>query len=355
MELSLTDAIKKIDNLKRYIELINKMKEFDDLSESDLKQVKVLNEFMQLSKKIKIKKIYDYNLLIITLYGVLESYIEESIKEHLEILNKTILHYKDLPEKIIDNHIAFSANLLKYIDTMGKYEHLKKSDVIKNLNSCLSDFKYTLNYDAYTYHTSNFRYDSINEIYNNIGINGILNEVVKIDDFRNYIKNDLGADDQELEAINKKKMFDKLDDLATRRNSIAHGTISDDLLGIELISNYIEFINALIISINKVLQNKIIYYEFEFCRKEELNKPIKIINNEILCLELNYQKLKIGDKIFAYNKINENIKFGSIISMKIGDDSITETPLRDSIKVGVKVNFKAKENYDYYIVKENIG
>ncbi|MBD7912058.1 MAE_28990/MAE_18760 family HEPN-like nuclease [Clostridium cibarium] len=363
MELALIEAIKKIDGLRKYIELSEKMKIFDDIEVElfdkidkyqelkELKELHNLKEFVGSLQKLKTKKMYDYNLIIVTMYGILENYVEESIKEYLSILNNTIMEYNRLPNKITENHIIFCANLLKYIDTMSKYEHIKKSDVIKNLNSCLSDKKYTLNLDAFIHHTSNFRYESINEIYNNVGIQGILNEVKNNSKFIEYNMRELSIEKEDIADINNKTLFFKLEDLAERRNQIAHGIISDNLLSLLLMSDCLNYVDILIKSINEILDKKIVEYEFEYANKEKLNEPIKIIDNRIICLEVNYQRLKVGNKIFAYNKNNNNIKCGRIISMKIGEKDIVETPLIDEIKVGVMVDFRAKDNYEYYFVK----
>lgn len=77
----------------------------------------------------KKKRQFDYNSIIVSLYGFLEQFIESLIESYLKQLNIIIPLYAKLPEDITKNHIDLSVEFIKHIDEL-KYK--EKELVTKN-------------------------------------------------------------------------------------------------------------------------------------------------------------------------------------------------------------------------------
>ena len=351
MRATFIEAKKRIDSLKKYLDLLSSIKQVQLLETTEENNVSIqqVNQLLQQLRSYRDKKNYDYNIVIITLYGILENYIEEIIIAYLACLNRVIKDYDNLPQKIKNNHLELSANLIKYIKTMNKYENISQNDVIKNLNSCMNSNNYRLNYLAFTYHSSNFRQDSIREIFNNMEINDILTQVKDKESFSEYYALKEGIDEENIKDIPISALFDKVDELAKRRNEIAHGIITDDILSLDMLKDYVEYIEVIVLGIYEVVEEEFNRYEFENVNKISLGRPIKVFNNEIIGIKLQYASIRRGDWIFAYSEAHRIIQKGRVISLQIEGEEIQETPIDADIEVGIKVDFKAKENREYYI------
>lgn len=112
------------------------------------------------------KQIFEYNTIIISMYGYFEAFIEELIKAYISNLSETVSDFKKMPLKIQENHSALSAILIQNL-TLPKYQNITTADkIIINAHSCVvGNGNYSINLDAYTYHTSNFRQGSIDEFF----------------------------------------------------------------------------------------------------------------------------------------------------------------------------------------------
>ena len=169
------------------------------------------------------RKIVNYNAIVVMLYGYLERYMESIAKEYLESLIRLTDSYNELPEKIKENHFSKSIELSQNIKRYEKYSNLTEEIIIKRLySSYLEKSKYQLNIEAYTHHTANFKSDTINQFFQNLGIENVNNDVMQIESF-NFLDNRKNIAQSNLK-------LSRLDDLAVRRNEIAHGVEASEIL-----------------------------------------------------------------------------------------------------------------------------
>lgn len=181
-----------LNTLKEYNNELKKL--YDYLEETDRINIFLCERTEEelLKNEIRLyrgttKKIYDYKLSIITLYGLIEGFIENIVKRYLEKLSSNIDNYNDLPQLLRENHLNFSADLIKNIDRLSKYRDLSKSHVIKNLYECVGGNKpYHINVDAFTYHSANFRQETIQDFFKKVGIENIIDGLCKKGIFTKY-------------------------------------------------------------------------------------------------------------------------------------------------------------------------
>ncbi|MCK5616842.1 hypothetical protein KAR91_84050, partial [Candidatus Pacearchaeota archaeon] len=125
-----------------------------------------------ISQSISSKKRFEYNTIIVSLYGFLEQFIEAIIVGYLNYLNRIIPSYDDLPSPIKDNHIELSFELTSKSSKEKSRNYSSPESIIQNLNSCLlsGEENYTINNDAFSLHSANFRVEIVNDIFSRLGI-----------------------------------------------------------------------------------------------------------------------------------------------------------------------------------------
>lgn len=357
MENVLIEYRNKLSKLHKYnkrLQEIDKWAAKAELSEApvihmDTKALRTIRELF----KDPSKRIYDYNLFIITLYGILEGFIEQLIKAYLVSISQRIEKYDDLPEIIKKNHLIFSADLIVNRSKMAKYTHISERTIIDKLQGCLQDNKsFELNVEAFTNHASNFRKDAIREIFHNIGIENITSNICKCKTMQDYFVKYEGIEESDLAFYNEDTYFNMLSELVERRNWIAHGSDVDDIFSLAILDNYIYYVEALLDSIYEICEKSMYTFIITHGNVHYLGKPIHVYNNEIVCISSQYCVLTAGTIMFAKNEKTQEIKCGKILSIQHQKKELISTSKEESINVGIKVTFYAKENWTYGIIEE---
>jgi hypothetical protein len=287
------------------------------------------------------KKIFEYNTIVISLYGYFENFIEEILKAYIQSLRSFINVFQDMPQKIRDNHADLSAQLIQN-KNIPKYQGLVSTEkIITNLNLCQTgDPSYSINLDAYTYHTSNFREGIIDEFFSKVGIDKISSFILRYPKFSNYLNEN---------EISNSIAFDSINDLADRRNQVAHGSV-DNILDIDILMGYIDFFELYCCSLFEVLFMQMLDYRVkrnisQYC----LSTPIEVYGRNIVCFEVANVHLRQGGILYAHtNNAAEIIRYGTIQSIRIDDEEVNEIMPDQSCRISIKVDFKVSENYSYY-------
>ncbi|GAA4653613.1 hypothetical protein GCM10023142_07510 [Anaerocolumna aminovalerica] len=344
MKSTLDEYLIKIDNLINYIDQTQHL--YEVVKEN--RDSKISSEFVKFHTDLN-KRTYDYNLVIITLYGIWEGFVEQIVAEYLSELNDCVNEYKNLPEAIKENHVGMSADLLKYTNILSKYEHILINEVIANLNSCLNGKeKYKINVDAFTYHSTNFRKDAIRDFFKNIGVFNITNTITKSKAMVNFFTEYDGELLSNMKKYQENNYYEYLEDLVERRNQIAHGSDIDELLSLDILINYSQYVKALIISIYEIIEYELFKNKFHNTEKVELGKPIKVIDSSIICINNKHLNIKTNDYIYGYNMDSKELRFGQVLSIQINNEAVNETSIECDEAVGLKVNFSAKDKYTYF-------
>lgn len=273
---------KEIDSLERHILFNQKLKEESNLDTPTL-------EYLRSYKK----KEFEYKLVIISLYGILEKHIDKIIENFLENLETKIDYYNFIPDKIKESHFSNSINLASILDSKNyaKFDHLNKRQIIKNLHQCISNEQpYSINKDAFLINTGNLKHNKIAKALNQIGLN--LTEELKSYDHFDFAS---------------ENTFNKIDKIVDLRNKIAHGNISNILDSSE-INPLIDFLKKYFLSIydltNKYLNELILEYNYGY-KSYSLGKTT-LFGSKIIGFTFKDKfSLNTGDKIIVKNENNK--------------------------------------------------
>lgn len=275
--------------------------------------------------KSSAKRKFDYSSAIISLYGLIENYIEKFCFEYSESIENKIPSYDFLDSKFTDNHFDLSIELIKKVSEKKhiKYANISKEKLVYNLNNCLIIKQpYKLNREAFTINTGNLKHSKICDTigYLNIKLNDKLKQMHSF-------------------SAQTENAFNKVDDLVQRRNEIAHGNVQDILDTTEIVT-YVDFVEKYLVSIGEIMKTEIEQLELLYKKNNKciLLNDTKVFNGNIVGIpngkELNFI---IGDKIII-EKSNNIMASGEIINLKSFEDN----------SVTIKLNRNIRTTYKFY-------
>lgn len=317
--------IKRLEEIKKHIEFIslqkdlyNEIKEKSNMELYSSKLGEIINSTVQ------------YNSIIICLYGCFEEFIDSIAAEYIRIINELCTSYKDLPKSLRNKHMIKVGDFLSNPQRYKGYE-LTVEECIKNIYmSIYSEEERTLNTELLITHGGNLKVDKIYDLFRDLGIKDLKTE---------------------LETKINKVRLKLLDDLIDQRNVISHSWEVDQRFAFIKIK---DDIISLLVELGKTLKEILLDKIFLFIEFKEgfecFEKPIKVINNSILCINSKKSHLRIGDSILLCKGNGKKIR-AEVLELSV--DGVNKSKIEEeNIAIGIKVNKKIKENWTYYYVKK---
>jgi hypothetical protein len=303
---------------------------------------------------------FTYHGSIISLYGYLENFLENIVREFIFNLNQLNIPFNELPKDISDAHLDASIDLLKRIQRdRSSSKEMKKStirSVVSNMNSCIQENEfYQLNEKAYSIHTANFRYDSIHNLFCKIGIHSLPKKALRRNQaLRDAISRRFAIDSELDQKTLVSLLTSELDDLAQRRNEIAHGNFDGELESVNLVIERSFLLKSFGIAANEIITN--FYYGIIFSSptKTELGLPEKVFARKKVLgfrgvMDKNQEPTKmisIGDIVFSFNENSaEQLRHGIILSIVCNGEKVDfiNVPCENDFAIGVNFEFSSHE------------
>jgi hypothetical protein len=349
---SLENFKRELNQTKEYlkhIQYVNNVTAYSVL-ESDNEQIKeLLNTLKDHDRSFRTdKRIFEYKASIISLYGLLEKYVEIWIKEYLDSLSRVVPKYNKLDKKIRDNHFELSLKLINTITTResAKYQHLTKEEVLNKLNECIiNPSNYQINTEAFVLLSGNLKHNKIVELFKYLTLD-LNNELSKNED----INNEIGLDKTTIFQTSKDDLYNKINDLVERRNQIAHGSEVLDILGISALEPYIQFLDKYCQAIFQTLFEQLIKQE-SIHIFQKIENVINTYGNKVLVFEIENYTIKVGDMLIVETKEGRFYK-KPILTIELDKTEYPELTIIEKTSIGVSVEPKIKNNQTFYIIKK---
>jgi hypothetical protein len=349
---SLENFKRELNQIKEYlkhIQYVNNVTAYSVL-ESDNEQIKeLLNTLKDHDRSFRTdKRIFEYKASIISLYGLLEKYVEIWIKEYLDSLSRVVSKYNKLDKKIRDNHFELSLKLINTITTResAKYQHLTKEEVLNKLNKCIiNPSNYQINTEAFVLLSGNLKHNKIVELFKYLTLE-LNNELSKNED----LNNEIGLDKTTISQTSKDDLYNKINDLVERRNQIAHGSEVLDILGISALEPYIQFLDKYCQAIFQTLFEQLIKQE-SIHIFQKIENLINTYGNKVLVFEIENYTIKVGDMLIVETKEGRFYK-KPILTIELDKTEYPELTIIEKTSIGVSVEPKIKNNQTFYIIKK---
>jgi hypothetical protein len=179
----------------------------------------------------------------VSLYGLFEQLVEGLIREYATRLQDACPKYVDLPERLRNANAEMTVELLPKLEFSRYKGRLQIPQVIANLHSCLSGADtYLLNLEALQQHSANFRSDVLAQLFTRIGIEQVLQRLSRYEPFTSFMS--ARFEGKPVASIPNEQVYAQLNDLAERRNDVAHG-VTSDILSIPILLDIISYTLAL--------------------------------------------------------------------------------------------------------------
>src|SRR5688500_14183764 len=242
---------------------------------------------------------YDYNTIIISLYGYLERYVEDLITEYLTQISSNVPTFSELPPSIQGSHTTLSLELARKADYQQFAGTVRVEEIVSRLHACFNaPNQYQLNVKAFAQHNANFRHKVVAATFSQCGISDVGQAFRQAEPFISFLERE--APDRDLDSYlggSDDVVFARLDDLANRRNDVAHGTPVGDILSHDLLRTYVDFIEAYASGLGLIVYERSL--PFMLRRALLLGTAIDVFDSRVVCVNLPTGKITVGDTLIA--------------------------------------------------------
>ena len=313
---------KRLDDIKKHIRFISLQKELFNQIKNDSRMELYANALKDI-----LNSTVQYNSIIICLYGCFEEFIDEIALEYISIIDSLCTSYNELPQSIKDKHLYKVGEFLSNPQRYKGYE-LSVDDCIKNIYMSINSLENRkLNAELIISHTANLKVEKICDLFKDLGIK---NSKCKID---------------EIEKLNL------LNEMVDQRNVISHSWKVEQRLAYDKINNEtIVVLGTIGEKLVDILLDEVFLFMDGKNMFESFDKPIKVINNNILCINSKNSHLEKGDSIFFHKNNVEKVRL-EILGIEIEKKSVDRVE-EENIDIGIKVNKNINEKWDYYYIKK---
>jgi hypothetical protein len=145
-------------------------------------------------------------------------------------------------------------------------------------------------------------------------------------------------------------VFARLDDLANRRNDVAHGTPADDILSHDLLRELVDFVEAYASGLALVVYERAL--PFMLKKSVSLGAAITVIDHRIVCVNLPAGQIAVGDTLIAKTQdTSRPFKAGPIKEIERDHVQLQSVDGGPDVQIGMLVEFGAKDNHEFYLLK----
>lgn len=280
-----------------------------------------------------------YSSLVVALYGAVERFAEASVSEYVKYLNAVCPRYSLLPAALRDAHVAATLKLLQApdLDRRGS-----TAELIGDLHSCLEDDEsYKLTAATFAYHTANLRHSMLHELWSAVGVPEVSTAIHSDKSYRAAVES--------VDPGESERSFFRFDDIALRRNEVAHGAPVVELLSFDLLLQYVEIVEALAGALRKHVTSTALGVLVSH-HGVHRGLPLAVYNNDVVCLRCESGQICLGDLLVA-RRPDGSFSGGRIVDVQVGGASRGFVDAGEGfVDVGLKTEIHAKPNQEFWNV-----
>ena len=231
---------------------------YDEIQDGNLAET-IKNHALSVLRKNTDEKIIDYNANIISLYGYWEQYIEAVIKEYLAELRGLNAVNDMKNQTVVTKYRESIIDLFKKINgNSPKFNHLIYIALVNAMYIGCSQKKNDYIPEAFFQSGGNYNYKETSDCLKRLGLKSIDDELKLYPALKTYFI-EQGQSEEVIKSTSPGTLYSKLNNMVSFRNEIAHGASNgSNLLSIEDIREYVEFMKSFASSITECLNDDIL-------------------------------------------------------------------------------------------------
>lgn len=294
-----------------------------------------------------VRREFEYRSIVVALYGLIEQLVEAGVSSFIEHQNQVSARFADLPEALRNNFQQVAMSLLNRLEQTRFRDRLTAKSIIASMHACHEGHASLLP-EAFVLHTSNVRSQMVSELLSRLGSQGFQQRLERSPRIDAIV--DLAPGKARSDIANETTSL--VDDLAVKRNEVAHGAIST-FLGNSALLPYVAAVEAFGLAVcDELVLLSLLGAE---PRGIYLGSPIKVINNQIVCVSVTNGRVRRGDYLLVRTANNiEPFKQGEILEIQVDNLSVEEVVAPPMVNAGLRVCIRCKDNQTYTAVPREL-
>lgn len=247
------------------------------------------------------EKIFDYNSIVISLYGYWEQYIETVIKEYLQELGSLNTSNDEKNKRIANKYKESLLYLFNKVNTKHpKFRNLTDTRLINAMYIGLSKKINSYIPEAFFQSGGNYNYKETSNCIKRLGFENVDNELRFFPVLKTYYITK-GWSEAQIKGAGTEVLYALLDDFVLLRNEVAHGaTDGTNILEISELKKYISFLEALANALNDYLKDDILKIKWNLYKANEIKVRHCYNQNKVSELDRSEFYLDINKKVLCY-------------------------------------------------------
>jgi hypothetical protein len=290
-----------------------------------------LNLRHALPTNLKEERTFRHCAVMTQVYNIYETFVEASLSVWLTRVPR-YQNLTDLPESLRNAYRHGMAGILQNI-AGRKYRHLSIIDVLeKYLGSLKGNSPWEIVNEALTSHDQNLRREQFEQMFHLGGLQGIWAEIERNPQIAALTT----------QADPGKSLEQTILELVTYRNEASHGT-PDDLLGLDLLKEWVRFINVFCKALADSIVHRIVQAEATFRPESVLGAITETFSHNVSVATCDRGTITVGDELYFLREADctlaviESLQLNDIDQQQIDiDRPAVEIGLRTSAKVHLK-------------------
>ena len=294
----------------------------------------------------------NYVSAVIVLYGALERFVEEAVKEYTDELVKMHAKFQELPEQLRDRHTRLTIEYLALLKDGKVHETEDIASVVATLHDCLSDNdRFRLNARAFSARSSNMNLKRIREIMGNLRLQLPARRVVSTPAYDVFLSEAGGFSAKDMSGNEVERALDHVDELVRLRNDIAHGVVN--FVSIEenrIVRERAAKLGAFAEALNEILVGELFLTRISRGQLTPVDGEVRVFGNHVACFSWPSGRLVPGDfLVMQPADPAADLRHGAIASIQIDGVDRLEVVGREGLEIGVGVPFKVKANGTFFV------
>ncbi|MFV2176740.1 MAE_28990/MAE_18760 family HEPN-like nuclease [Actinomadura sp. LOL_016] len=317
------------------------------LSEGDLAEVSGGTLFLirQMNSSVSpgLRKTFDYSSIVVALYGAIEDFVERLVERCVDVINDAAPTYQSLPSEMRRQHERLSIRLSERIDHPSYMGPLNLRTIIDNLNGCLTGQRnFRLNREAFALHTANVRNDVIRDMFKAISIPNI-DSAVAAHRLTYDLLSELGRSQRDAHFY--------INDLASRRNVVAHGERPYDVISVSMMDEYFRAVDTY----GQALYESAVLGIFALIgpvRSSPLGSPTATYRSgRVVCFQPEVAfDVKIGSRILWQSQ--KSWKIAQIDSLQVNREALECYAGEPRSKIGLGISRNGNNKARYWLLSD---
>lgn len=289
-------------------------------------------------------RVYNHCATVTRLYAIYEGFVEELIKNWVQLLPEMFPVYSDLDNEIRNAHqIGVGKLLLELKKKKNRFQHLSVENVVRGLlHGVTNEEKYELVSDAFLLHEQNLRKKVIDQLFSAAGIANAWVWVEKHRGIKHFVENVRGGENTP---------EGELEQLIEYRNEAAHRSVIDETLGESELLDLCDFVEALCEALAELVTFQAIARQIALGKAQEIGQITEWFKQRKAGVATVKEiTLSVGQNLFLVNEASSYCQLAKIESIMINDVPQEQVMATSEQKVGLKFNIEGRKGLSLYIM-----